>query len=302
MLKRRTATDNEIIRGLLGGQPWARSVVEDWLHAFSALPSVREGLRKRGSNPIEFADACVSKVWEVLNKGGFRAEASLRTYVFSIAKNTLLNFRETEDHSKGKDPRVRSPKQITYTGSAIDEADQPIRDGKYDLRFELYDSPDGRTLRFSETHIGIKVESARFTVRLGSITKLPSIYKGQFFVETTVIAGPEASSPFRCGPRVRLEENSTGHDYSFHSLDSEGTEDVPEPEDLERKMEAEDCTENVLRKLGKDCRKLVKSHFAGYGYKEIAVTLHTTEQAVKQRAFQCMKQARKIGRELGCLD
>jgi hypothetical protein len=61
-----------------------------------------------------------------------------------------------------------------YSGHLGDEAGQPVVDGAYDLRFELYDAPEGGSLLWSETETGVAVRGGSFTAWLGSASSLPA--------------------------------------------------------------------------------------------------------------------------------
>jgi len=61
-----------------------------------------------------------------------------------------------------------------YQGELSDPAGAPVPDGAYDLRFALYDAPEGGKLLWSETQAGVPVQGGAFETALGAAKGLPA--------------------------------------------------------------------------------------------------------------------------------
>lgn len=82
---------------------------------------------------------------------------------------------------------------VPYSGHLGDETGQPVANGAYDLRFELYDAPEGGSLVWSETQAGVAVRGGSFTAWLGSITPLPAaVQSGEHWLAVGVRGPGEA--------------------------------------------------------------------------------------------------------------
>ncbi len=112
------------------------------------------------------------------------------------------------------------PQKISYQGLLSTSSGVPFQDGKYVIRFDIYNLPDGGTLRFSETHDSVIVKDGTFNVILGSISMLNISFNEPLFVEITLLSGTEHSKSIMFSPRAEL----TSAPYAFRSAFSDTSE------------------------------------------------------------------------------
>jgi len=75
--------------------------------------------------------------------------------------------------SAAQGPAIPAP-GLPYRGDLQDAAGSPVPDGAYDLRFALYDAPEGGKLLWSETQVGVPVQGGAFETALGTAKALPA--------------------------------------------------------------------------------------------------------------------------------
>ena len=100
---------------------------------------------------------------------------------------------------------------IPYSGSLTDASGQPVADGRYDFIFELFDSPSGGSLQWSETQLGMAVKAGHFAVSFGSHTPLPAevFEANQLWLAVSVRAADEAGFT-SLAPRQALDQKAAG--------------------------------------------------------------------------------------------
>jgi RNA polymerase sigma-70 factor (ECF subfamily) len=108
--------DDEIIRGLLDGDPSAVRTVDDWI-ARAASP-YRRRLAAQWDDAIQSAR---TEIVRLLRKGAFRGESSLKTYLWRVVNNACINV-------------IRAERRSPFT--PLDEAPEPeapAADSPFDL-------------------------------------------------------------------------------------------------------------------------------------------------------------------------
>ncbi|MBI5215108.1 MAG: hypothetical protein HY960_05095 [Ignavibacteriae bacterium] len=96
------------------------------------------------------------------------------------------------------------PNKLSYQGLLTTHAGVPVQDGSYDLKFDLYNALTGGTLRYSETQTSVIVQRGTFSVSIGTVTPLSSVFSEPLFVEVSSLAGPGISSVQTFSPRSEL--------------------------------------------------------------------------------------------------
>jgi hypothetical protein len=100
------------------------------------------------------------------------------------------------------------PNKLSYQGLLTTSAGNPVADGAYDLKFDIYNLPSGGVLRHTETLSGVDVVRGAFSVMLHPPT---TIFAESLYVEVTAVAGSGISGPLTFSPRSEL----TSAPYSF---------------------------------------------------------------------------------------
>ena len=93
---------------------------------------------------------------------------------------------------------------IPYSGQLSDELGQPVADGAYTFRFELYDSAQGGKLLWSETQSAVAVKGGAFTAQLGSVAALPDTARANSAWLAVSVRGPEEANFTALAPRQSL--------------------------------------------------------------------------------------------------
>ncbi len=92
------------------------------------------------------------------------------------------------------------PNKLSYQGLLTG-----MPDGSYMLKFDIYDTFTGGTIRFTETRSGVGVTNGTFSVTLGSTTALPAIFVAPLYIEITAVSGPSGPTyPLTFSPRSEL--------------------------------------------------------------------------------------------------
>jgi len=94
---------------------------------------------------------------------------------------------------------------IPYSGQLSDELGQPVADGAFALRFELYDSAQGGKLLWSETQSGVVVTGGAFTTQLGRVAALPASARADGLWLAVSVRGPEEADFTLLNPRQSLD-------------------------------------------------------------------------------------------------
>ena len=79
---------------------------------------------------------------------------------------------------------------IPYAGQLAAVDGQPVADGSYDFRFEIYDVAVGGQALWAETHRGLAVRAGGFAAPLGSIEALPMTLDGRELWLAISVRGP----------------------------------------------------------------------------------------------------------------
>ncbi len=87
------------------------------------------------------------------------------------------------------------PRKISYQGVLTNSSGSPAQDGNYTLQFRLYDVSSGGSALYTETHNPVSVQRGSFKVLLGSVTPITLPFDIPYYLEMTVTAGPDVSSP-----------------------------------------------------------------------------------------------------------
>jgi hypothetical protein len=99
---------------------------------------------------------------------------------------------------------------VPYTGHLTAPDGQPVADGEYDFRFEIYDGVVGGQPLWAETHRGLNVRAGGFVAPLGSVTSLPMTLDGKKLWLAISVRGPGEGTFTLLSPRQPLAE--TGAD------------------------------------------------------------------------------------------
>jgi hypothetical protein len=99
---------------------------------------------------------------------------------------------------------------IPYTGHLTAPDGQPVADGAYDFRFEIYDRAAGGQPLWAETHHGLAVRAGGFVAPLGSDVTLPMTLEGGKRWLAISVRGPGEGAFTLLSPRQPLME--TGSD------------------------------------------------------------------------------------------
>ena len=98
---------------------------------------------------------------------------------------------------------------IPYAGHLTVPDGQPVADGEYDFRFEIYDGAVGGQPLWSETHRGLSVRAGGFVAALGSATPLPVTLDGRKLWLAISVRGPGEAAFTLMSPRQPLAETGT---------------------------------------------------------------------------------------------
>jgi hypothetical protein len=96
------------------------------------------------------------------------------------------------------------PQKISYQGLLTTSSGIPVTDGNYSIQFELFDSPAGGSVLWSETQSNVSLTKGTFCVALGSMIPLALSFSQTMYVQTTVLSGPGISAPISMSPRVEM--------------------------------------------------------------------------------------------------
>lgn len=96
------------------------------------------------------------------------------------------------------------PNKLSYQGLITTPTGDPLPDGNYELKFEIFNLSASGTALWSETQAGIIVVRGTFSLLLGSVTPLPPIFYQPLWLEITAVSGPGISSPVTFSPRTEL--------------------------------------------------------------------------------------------------
>ena len=92
----------------------------------------------------------------------------------SAASALVLAFGIGPRLAHATPPPTAAGVTIPYPGQLSDNAGQPVADGFYDFRFELYDAETGGTPLWSESQNSVPVKGGAFVAALGSVKPLPA--------------------------------------------------------------------------------------------------------------------------------
>ena len=105
------------------------------------------------------------------------------------------------------------PRRISYQGYLTSTGGAPVTDGTYQLSFTLYDSGNGGSSIWSETHGSVPVESGAFHAILGSVNPIDLPFDKTYYLEVTILSGPGIGSAETISPRSEL----TSSPYAIRS-------------------------------------------------------------------------------------
>ncbi len=129
---------------------------------------------------------------------------TILTAVFVLQRYLAL-LTSAGSVAKGAAPgAVPSGGTVPYSGQLSDDTGQPVADGDYAFRFELYDTAQGGKLLWSETQSGVAVTGGAFTAQLGSITTLPEEAQVKNGWLEVSVRGPEETSFTMLNPRQAI--------------------------------------------------------------------------------------------------
>ncbi len=112
-----------------------------------------------------------------------------------------------------------APNEIRYNGTLADTNGNLV-EGTKTLRFRLYDSLSGGSQLWSDTYSNVNIKSGAFTVRLGSITALPTGLPGTIYLQVEVQQGDDWEVML---PRMKI----TGAVSSISNSSSTGAQSCP---------------------------------------------------------------------------
>ncbi len=107
------------------------------------------------------------------------------------------------------------PLSLSYQGVLTDASGVAVSDGSYSIAFRLYDVVSGGTELWTETQM-VQVHKGTFSVILGAVQPLTSLFDTQYWLGISVEGGAELS------PRVQL----TAAAYSLNSQAVRGAQNV----------------------------------------------------------------------------
>lgn len=86
------------------------------------------------------------------------------------------------------------PREISYQGVLTDAAGAPAADGTYSLQFQLFPNETSGLVLFTEDH-SVQVRRGSFKVLIGSLAPLNLSFDGPYYLQMTVIEGPNITEP-----------------------------------------------------------------------------------------------------------
>ena len=108
--------------------------------------------------------------------------------------------------AKGAAPgRAPSEATVPYSGQLSDELGQPVADGAYAFRFELYSAAQGGKLLWSETQSGVAVTGGTFTTQLGRVAALPTSARADGLWLAVSVRGPDEADFTLLNPRQLID-------------------------------------------------------------------------------------------------
>jgi hypothetical protein len=94
--------------------------------------------------------------------------------------------------------------KLSYQGLLTTSGGAPVVDGLYDLKFEMFNVSTSGGALWSETQTGVTVSHGTFSVLLGAVTPLVSIFYQPLWLEVTAVSGPGLSGSITFAPRAEL--------------------------------------------------------------------------------------------------
>jgi hypothetical protein len=106
------------------------------------------------------------------------------------------------------------PQKVSYQGLLTNASGAIMQDGKYDMKFEIFNLPSGGLLRYSETQTDVSVQGGAFNVILGNSIPMMIAFNESLFVEVTLVSGPSGPVyPLVFSPRSEF----TSAPYAFRA-------------------------------------------------------------------------------------
>ena len=143
-----------------------------------------------------------------------------RTMLIVLAASALvLAFGIGPRLAHATPPPTAAGVTIPYPGQLSDNAGQPVADGFYDFRFELYDAETGGTPLWSESQNSVPVKGGAFVAALGSVNPLPAAaLDGSNRWLAVSVRGPGETDYAALTPRQQLDVSAPSAPASPQAL------------------------------------------------------------------------------------